>query len=117
MTFCRVFCQTQSQTCDGQRLLRLFPPLQIQMDDASYRHPLVLQVLGHHGEVQVFSNEMELHLDHSNFSTFIQTDRACYWPGQEVKIRVVTLDLRGRPYSGPVDLVVSVSSRGSDLGQ
>lgn len=81
------------------------------MDDATYRHQLVLQVHGHNGKTVVFVNKTKLHLDPKCFSTFIQTDRATYQPGQEVKIRVVTLDPNGKPYSGPVDIIVSVSRR------
>lgn len=81
------------------------------MDDVAYRHPLVLQVHGHDGMTEVFFNKTALHLDPKCFSTFIQTDRATYRPGQEVKIRVVTLDPHGKPYSGPVDIIVSVSNR------
>lgn len=81
------------------------------MDDATYRDPLVLQVHGHDGKTEVFVNKTMLHLDHKGFSTFIQTDRATYHPGQEVKIRVVTLDPHGKPYSGPVDIIVCVSRR------
>lgn len=81
------------------------------MDDVAYRHPLVLQVHGHDGTTEVFFNKTELHLDPKCFSTLIQTDRATYRPGQEVKIRVVTLDPHGKPYSGPVDVIVSVSRR------
>lgn len=81
------------------------------MDDAPYRYQFVLQVHGHDGRTEVFANKTKLHLDPKCFSTFIQTDRPTYQPGQEVKIRVVTLDPNGKPYNGPVDIIVSVSRR------
>lgn len=79
------------------------------MDDDTYRHPLILMVHGHDGMTEVFVNKTSLYLDPKCFYTFIQTDRTTYQPGQEVKIRVVTLDPHGKPYLGPVNITVSVS--------
>lgn len=83
-----------------------FSPLQIH--GAPYRKPYFLEVQGHAGAVEVFSNQTELHFDSKCLSTFIQTDKLNYRPGQEVKIRVVSVHPDGKPYVGPVDIVIRV---------
>lgn len=57
----------------------------------------------------MFSNKTELHFEPKHFSTFIQTDKARYLPGQAVKIRVLTVDPDGKPYVSPTDIIVRVS--------
>lgn len=85
---------------------RTVSPLQIH--EATYRKPYFLEVRGHAGAVEVFSNRTELHFDSKCLSTFIQTDKLNYRPGQEVKIRVVSVNPNGKPYVGPVDIIIRV---------
>uniref|UniRef100_A0A3B4UE28 CD109 molecule n=1 Tax=Seriola dumerili TaxID=41447 RepID=A0A3B4UE28_SERDU len=69
--------------------------------ESSYWHPYSLEVKGHVGGIQVFSNSTELHFHPKGFSTFIQTDKLNYLPGQVVKIRAVSIQPDGRPYTSP----------------
>lgn len=84
-------------------------PLQVNHMESSYWHPYILEVKGHMGTVQVFFNSTELHFDPKGLSTFIQTDKQNYLPGQAVKIRAVSIHPDGKPYVSPVDIVVKVS--------
>ncbi|KAM4529281.1 LOW QUALITY PROTEIN: CD109 antigen [Fundulus diaphanus] len=65
--------------------------------------PYILKVRGHGGADRFFSNSTELLL-HGGVSTFIQTDRATYLPGQVVKIRAVSVLADGKPCVGPADI-------------
>ncbi|XP_035986277.1 CD109 antigen [Fundulus heteroclitus] len=67
--------------------------------------PYILKVRGHGGVDQFFSNSTELLL-HAGISTFIQTDRAAYLPGQVVKIRVVSVLADGKPCVGPAHILI-----------
>lgn len=84
-------------------------PLQIQENDFSYRHPYILKVKGQVGSVEIFSNSTQLHFDPKGLSTFIQTDKLNYLPGQDVKIRVVSIHPDGKPFVSPVDIIIRVS--------
>lgn len=83
-------------------------PLQIRDDKPSSKHPYHLEVRGHIDGVLLFSNSTQLRFDLRGFSSFIQTDRARYLPGQMVKIRVVSIQPNGRPVFSPVDVLVRV---------
>lgn len=61
--------------------------------------------------VKVFSNKTELTLDAKCFSTFIQTDKPNYCPGQAVRIRVVSLGPDGKPNHSPVNITIRVSQK------
>lgn len=84
-------------------------PLQVPDDESSYWYPYTLEVKGHVDGIQVFSNSTELQFHPKCVSTFIQTDKVNYLPGQVVKIRAVTIHPDGRPYAGPVDITITVS--------
>uniref|UniRef100_A0A4W6FTI1 CD109 molecule n=1 Tax=Lates calcarifer TaxID=8187 RepID=A0A4W6FTI1_LATCA len=74
------------------------------------------RVKGHVGRIQVFSNSTELHLEPKHLSTFIQTDKLNYLPGQEVNIRAVSIHPDGKPYISPVDIIIR-DPRGNLLRQ
>uniref|UniRef100_UPI0037E8B219 CD109 antigen n=1 Tax=Semicossyphus pulcher TaxID=241346 RepID=UPI0037E8B219 len=106
---------SNSETFEGgsTNLLTL-PP--IQERDSSYWYPYSLEVKGHAGSVKVFSNSTELRFDPKGLSTFIQTDKLNYQPGQVVKIRAVSVHPDGKPYKSPVDIVIR-DPRGNLLRQ
>lgn len=84
-------------------------PLQIHEGKSSYRRPYNLEVKGHVGSTEVFSNSTQLYFNPKGLSTFIQTDKLNYLPGQLVKIRAVSIHPDGKPYVSPVDIVINVS--------
>ncbi|XP_056260669.1 CD109 antigen [Seriola aureovittata] len=106
---------SESMTVEGgsTKLLTL-PP--IPDSQSSYWHPYSLEVKGHVGGIQVFSNSTELRFHPKGFSTFIQTDKLNYLPGQVVKIRAVSIHPDGRPFTRPVDLSIT-DPRGNVLRQ
>ncbi|XP_063147121.1 LOW QUALITY PROTEIN: CD109 antigen [Candoia aspera] len=59
----------------------------------------------------LFSNHTSLSFASKSFSVFIQTDKATYKPGQDVKIRVVTLHPDLTPYSTPVNIYIQDPQR------
>uniref|UniRef100_A0A3Q3LS80 CD109 molecule n=1 Tax=Mastacembelus armatus TaxID=205130 RepID=A0A3Q3LS80_9TELE len=61
--------------------------LQINKSRSSYLYPYSLEVKGHMGQIQVLSNSTKLQFEPEDLSTFIQTDKVNYLPGQVVKIR------------------------------
>lgn len=69
-----------------------------------------LNVQGFVGEVEVFYNRTTLRLDPASFSTFIQTDKPSYCPGQGVKIRVVSMRPDGTPHQGPTNIAITASA-------
>ncbi|XP_068610239.1 CD109 antigen [Brachionichthys hirsutus] len=94
--------------------LLTLPP--IQETRTSSRLPYMLEVKGHRDGILVFSNSTRLMFNHKNLSTFIQTDRRNYRPGQEVKIRAVSIGPGGKPSDSPVDLVIK-DPKGNRLRQ
>uniref|UniRef100_A0A8D3A5V8 CD109 molecule n=1 Tax=Scophthalmus maximus TaxID=52904 RepID=A0A8D3A5V8_SCOMX len=98
----------------GSTELLTLPP--IHKNESSYWLTYSLEVRGHVGGVQVFSNSTDLHFDPKGVSVFIQTDKANYRPGQEVKIRVVFVRPDGKPLVSPVDVSVR-DPRGNLLRQ
>uniref|UniRef100_A0A673AWP2 CD109 molecule n=1 Tax=Sphaeramia orbicularis TaxID=375764 RepID=A0A673AWP2_9TELE len=77
--------------------------MQINGDsDSAY----VLEVKGHVGGVEVFSNQTELQFESRCSHTFIQTDKWKYGPGQKVRVRAVTVNADGTPSTGKVDIHV-----------
>uniref|UniRef100_A0A665UQP2 CD109 molecule n=1 Tax=Echeneis naucrates TaxID=173247 RepID=A0A665UQP2_ECHNA len=57
------------------------------------------------GGTQLFSASKELQFDPKGHTTFIQTDKVNYLPGQVVKIRAVSVQPDGKPHVSPVDLI------------
>ncbi|XP_029281676.1 LOW QUALITY PROTEIN: CD109 antigen [Cottoperca gobio] len=98
----------------GSTRLLTLPP--ISESESSSWHTYNLEVKGHTGSVEVFSNSTQLHFDPKVLSTFVQTDKANYRPGQEVKFRVVSVHPDGKPFRSPVDIVVR-GPRGNLLRQ
>ncbi|XP_028460461.1 CD109 antigen [Perca flavescens] len=74
--------------------------------ESSYWQPYRLEVKGQMGRTEVFSNSTQLHFDPKGLSTFIQTDKLNYMPGQAVKIRAVSIHPDGKPYVSPVDIII-----------
>nr|XP_046229740.1 CD109 antigen [Scatophagus argus] len=68
------------------------------------------------GSTEVFSNSTQLHFDPTCLSTFIQTDKLNYLPGQVVKVRVVSIHPDGKPFASPVDIIIR-DPRGNLLRQ
>ncbi|XP_054849093.1 CD109 antigen [Eublepharis macularius] len=65
-----------------------------------------LLVKGYTEGVLLFSNHSDLSFEHKSFSVFIQTDKSMYKPGQDVKIRIVTLHPDLKPLSALVNLYI-----------
>ncbi|KAM7395893.1 hypothetical protein PAMA_007252 [Pampus argenteus] len=99
----------------GSTKLLTLPPV-THYGESSYWYPYILEVKGHVGSINVFSNSTQLHFDPKGFSTFIQTDKLNYLPGQVVKIRAVSVQPDGKPYVSPVDIVIN-DPRGNLLRQ
>ncbi|CAN9507342.1 unnamed protein product [Ophioblennius macclurei] len=86
------------------------------LSELLYESPLRLKVYGEADGARLFSNSTYLWLDARRVSTFIQTDKARYLPGQKVRIRAVSVRPDGRPVVSPVDLVIK-DPRGVRLRQ
>ncbi|XP_067429401.1 CD109 antigen [Thunnus thynnus] len=97
----------------GSTKLLTLPPVS---SESSYWHPYSLEVKGHVGSIEVFSNSTQLRFDPKGVSTFIQTDKMNYLPGQVVKIRAVSIHPDGKPFISPVDIVIN-DPRGNLLRQ
>ncbi|XP_034755218.1 CD109 antigen [Etheostoma cragini] len=78
----------------------------ISESESSYWQPYYLEVKGQMGKIKVFSNSTQLHFEAKGLSTFIQTDKLTYMPGQTVKIRAVSIHPDGKPYVSPVDIII-----------
>lgn len=83
--------------------------LQTHENNSNHLYPYILEVKGYVGKVQLFSNLTELEFYSKGHSTFLQTDKLHYVPGQVVKIRAVSIDPKGKPYISPVDIIIKVS--------
>ncbi|CAK6980420.1 CD109 antigen%2C partial [Scomber scombrus] len=89
----------------GSTKMLTLPP--IHEGKSSYRKPYSLEVKGHMGSIKIFSNSTQLYFNPKGLSTFIQTDKLNYLPGQLVKIRAVSIHPDGKPYVSPVDIVIN----------
>lgn len=67
-----------------------------------------LTVKGYKGDSLIFTNTTTVSFSPRNVSTFIQTDRSSYQPGDTVKIRIVSVQLDNHPYKGRVDISAQV---------
>ncbi|KAM9341256.1 CD109 antigen [Symphorus nematophorus] len=72
------------------------------------KEPLLnLTVRGYRGDNLIFTNTTTLSISPWNVSTFIQTDRSHYHPGDTVKVRIVSVQLENNhPYKGKVEISV-----------
>ncbi|XP_040917246.1 CD109 antigen-like [Toxotes jaculatrix] len=67
---------------------------------------LNLTVRGYRGNSLIFTNATTLSFNLKNVSTFTQTDRSLYQPGDTVRVRTVSVQLDNRPYKGRVEISV-----------
>lgn len=67
-----------------------------------------LRVRGYRGDNLLFTNTTTIYFSLKNVSTFIQTDKSRYQPGDTVKLRVFSVQLDNHPYKGRVDISVQV---------
>ncbi|KAH0622086.1 hypothetical protein JD844_024050, partial [Phrynosoma platyrhinos] len=68
--------------------------------------PYDLLVKGYSEGLLLFSNRTTLSFEHKSFSVFLQTDKSVYKPGQDVKIRIVTLYPDLKPFNTPVNIYI-----------
>uniref|UniRef100_A0A667Y5Q2 CD109 molecule n=1 Tax=Myripristis murdjan TaxID=586833 RepID=A0A667Y5Q2_9TELE len=83
---------------------------------SSYWRPYMLEVKGYVAGIEVFSNSTRLRFNPKGLSTFIQTDKLNYRPGQEVKIRAVSIHPDGKPQTSPADIIIK-DPRGNMIRQ
>lgn len=69
-----------------------------------------LLVKGHAEGRLLFSNSTSLLFEHKSISVFIQTDKSLYKPGQEVNLRVVTVDPDLKPFKTSLSIYIRVST-------
>ncbi|XP_034059074.1 LOW QUALITY PROTEIN: CD109 antigen-like [Gymnodraco acuticeps] len=98
----------------GSTQLLTLPP--IPESESSYWSTYQLEVKGHRGREEVFSNSSQLHFNPKGSSTFLQTDRSSYLPGQVVKIRAVSVLPDGKPLQRPLNITIN-DPRGNLLRQ
>ncbi|KAL2081856.1 hypothetical protein ACEWY4_021674 [Coilia grayii] len=106
--------KTQSIIPGGATEMQELPA--VPASDMSYWHPYQLVIKGYEGDNMVFSNSTFLRFSPTSSSTFIQTDKANYKPGQAVRIRVVSIHTDGRPLNSTVDIVIK-DPRGNMIRQ
>ncbi|XP_073339906.1 CD109 antigen-like [Pagrus major] len=92
--------QTEDSEGGVTRVLTL-PPI---LGSITQNSLLNLRVSGYKGDDLIFTNTTTLSF--RNVSTFIQTDRSRYRPGDTVKIRVVSVQFHNHPYKGRVDVSI-----------
>ncbi|CAI5695208.1 unnamed protein product [Oreochromis niloticus] len=79
----------------------------LQIPDSLTQNSLLnLTVRGYKGNSVIFTNTTTLSFSPRNVSTFIQTDRSRYHPGDTVKARAMCVQLDNHPYKDRVDLSV-----------
>ncbi|XP_047197493.1 CD109 antigen-like [Hippoglossus stenolepis] len=65
-----------------------------------------LTVRGYRGDSVIFTNTTTLSFNLKNVSVFIQMDKSRYQPGDNIRVRIVSVQLDNRPYKGTVDIAV-----------
>ncbi|XP_065328159.1 CD109 antigen-like [Pelmatolapia mariae] len=88
---------------EGLTSVLTLPPIP---DSLTQNSVLNLTVRGYKGNSVIFTNTTTLTFSPRNVSTFIQTDRSRYYPGDTVKVRAMCVQLDNRPYKDRVDLSV-----------
>ncbi|XP_048841043.1 CD109 antigen isoform X2 [Brienomyrus brachyistius] len=96
--------QTEKTFPAGSTGLQILPP--ILGADLISQSNYTLAVSGFIGENVVFSNTTVMKFIPKISSTFIQTDKSVYKPGQAVKIRVVSVYPDGKPSRSNVNIVI-----------
>nr|XP_029136242.1 CD109 antigen [Labrus bergylta] len=94
--------QTEAFQGGPTRILTL-PPISATI---AHDSRLNLTVNGYTGDTLIFTNTTTLIFSLRNVSTFIQTDRPRYQPGDTVKIRIVCVKLDNHPYKGRVGVSI-----------
>ncbi|XP_011490209.1 CD109 antigen [Oryzias latipes] len=84
--------------------------------EADNKYPYVLEVKGYVGKSLLFSNSTNLSFDPKGCTTFIQTDKLNYLPGQVVKIRAVSILYNGKPANSSVNITIT-DPRGNFIRQ
>ncbi|KAM6912159.1 CD109 antigen [Xenentodon cancila] len=69
---------------------------------------LNLTVRGYKEDILIFTDTTTVSFDLRNVSSFIQTDRSRYKPGDTVKVRVVSVQLDNRPYKGRIGISLQI---------
>ncbi|XP_051246774.1 CD109 antigen-like [Dicentrarchus labrax] len=85
----------------GLTTVLTLPPI---LDSIPQDSLLNLTVWGYNGDNLIFTNTTSLRFSLRIVSTFIQTDKSRYQPGDTVKVRIVSVQLDNRPYEGRVDI-------------
>lgn len=67
-----------------------------------------LTVRAYRGDSLLFTNTSTIRFSPRNVSTFIQTDKSRYRPGDAIIIRAASVQLDNRPYKGGVNISVEV---------
>ncbi|XP_039904939.1 CD109 antigen-like isoform X3 [Simochromis diagramma] len=88
---------------EGLTSVLTLPPIP---DSLTQNSLLNLTVRGYKGNSVIFTNTTTLTFSPRNVSTFIQTDRSHYHPGDAVKVRAMCVQLDNHPYKDRVDLSV-----------
>ncbi|XP_034059076.1 CD109 antigen-like isoform X2 [Gymnodraco acuticeps] len=109
-----IFSSNSTIVSGGSTQLLTLPP--IPESESSYWSTYQLEVKGHRGREEVFSNSSQLHFNPKGSSTFLQTDRSSYLPGQVVKIRAVSVLPDGKPLQRPLNITIN-DPRGNLLRQ
>lgn len=89
--------------------------LQVIDGDPNNKYSYVLEVKGYVGRSLLFSNSTKLSFDLKGCTTFIQTDKLNYLPGQVVKIRAVSVLSNGKPANSSVNVTITVSPASGTL--
>ncbi|RVE56091.1 hypothetical protein OJAV_G00232690 [Oryzias javanicus] len=84
--------------------------------DPNSKYSYVLEVKGYAGKSLLFSNSTKLTFDPKGCTTFIQTDKLNYLPGQVVKIRAVSIHSNGKPANSSVNVSIT-DPRGNFIRQ
>uniref|UniRef100_A0A3B3DWJ9 CD109 molecule n=1 Tax=Oryzias melastigma TaxID=30732 RepID=A0A3B3DWJ9_ORYME len=84
--------------------------------DPNNKYSYVLEVKGYVGRSLLFSNSTKLSFDLKGCTTFIQTDKLNYLPGQVVKIRAVSVLSNGKPANSSLNVTIT-DPRGNFIRQ
>ncbi|KAJ8270954.1 hypothetical protein GJAV_G00121140 [Gymnothorax javanicus] len=96
--------RAETEFLGGSTGLQVLPP--IPNSSVHYSSPYELVVKGYVDGSLVFTNSSTLRFDPKSHSTFIQTDKSLYGPGQTVKIRAVSIFPDGKPCKSKVNIAL-----------
>ncbi|XP_062325530.1 CD109 antigen-like [Osmerus eperlanus] len=77
------------------------PP--IPESSTSYSLPYTVVVKGYQRDKEVFTNTTTLNI---LCTTFIQTEKSTYQPGETVRLRILSVQPNGRPFKNSLDIVI-----------